>query len=98
MYVSYFWVYPSLNIYISICRKDTGSLPARPYFRITGSSEHCSSRYFLGDIDIFLVPRSLARDPELFADAEKFDPQRWLNEQGQVRKDLKFPNFGFGRR
>ncbi|THH18294.1 hypothetical protein EW146_g2667 [Bondarzewia mesenterica] len=41
---------------------------------------------------------AIGRDPELFPDADKFDPQRWLDEKGQIRQDLKFPNFGFGRR
>jgi cytochrome P450 len=31
-------------------------------------------------------------------DPESFKPQRWLNEDGKIRDDLKSPTFGFGRR
>ncbi|KAF9821612.1 hypothetical protein IEO21_00458 [Rhodonia placenta] len=41
---------------------------------------------------------AIGRDPELFPDAEEFRPQRWLNEHGRIRDDLKYPVFGFGRR
>ncbi|KAJ7048580.1 cytochrome P450 [Mycena amicta] len=56
----------------------------------------------------FLIPQgssvygshwSIARDPELFPDPERFDPQRWLTEDGSaIRDDLKVFQFGFGRR
>ncbi|KAG8220189.1 cytochrome P450 [Butyriboletus roseoflavus] len=41
---------------------------------------------------------AISRDPEVYPNPDKFDPQRWLNSDGQVRDDLKFPSFGFGRR
>ncbi|EED79493.1 predicted protein, partial [Postia placenta Mad-698-R] len=41
---------------------------------------------------------AIARDPEFFPDPEAFKPERWLNEHGRIRDDIKFPNFGFGRR
>ncbi|KAG2346226.1 cytochrome P450 [Suillus weaverae] len=30
--------------------------------------------------------------------AYKSDPERWLNSEGKIRDDLKFPPYGFGRR
>ena len=59
-----------------------------------------STRYF------FIVPglpsaflcRSLGRDPELYPDAEKFRPSRWITETGEINEEIKFYNFGFGRR
>ncbi|KAF8325350.1 cytochrome P450 [Amanita rubescens] len=41
---------------------------------------------------------SIGRDPQYFTDPEKFDPQRWISEDRQVREELKFFPFGFGRR
>ncbi|KAJ7637096.1 cytochrome P450 [Roridomyces roridus] len=42
---------------------------------------------------------SIARDPEVFPDPERFDPQRWLTPDGKtIREDLKIFQFGFGRR
>ncbi|KAI9572561.1 cytochrome P450 [Boletus coccyginus] len=41
---------------------------------------------------------AISRDPEVFPNPDSFDPQRWLNRDGRVRDDLKFPSFGFGRR
>ncbi|KAN0101001.1 Cytochrome P450 [Tylopilus felleus] len=40
----------------------------------------------------------ISRDPEAYPNPDKFDPQRWLNNDGRVRDDLKYPSFGFGRR
>ncbi|KAF7323775.1 Cytochrome P450 [Mycena kentingensis (nom. inval.)] len=40
---------------------------------------------------------SIARDPDVFPDPEKFDPQRWIVD-GTLRDDLKVFQFGFGRR
>ena len=42
--------------------------------------------------------RVISRDPEAYPNPDKFDPQRWLNNDGRVRDDLKYPSFGFGRR
>ncbi|KIJ65429.1 hypothetical protein HYDPIDRAFT_110496 [Hydnomerulius pinastri MD-312] len=41
---------------------------------------------------------AISRDPIAFPDPEKFDPQRWLDQDGQLRKDMRFYTFGFGRR
>ncbi|KAF9235335.1 cytochrome P450 [Melanogaster broomeanus] len=40
----------------------------------------------------------ISRDPVAFPDPEKFDPQRWLDPNGQLRTDLRFYTYGFGRR
>ncbi|CCM05043.1 uncharacterized protein FIBRA_07245 [Fibroporia radiculosa] len=41
---------------------------------------------------------AISRDPDTYPEPEKFKPERWIDEQGKLRKDLKFFNFGFGRR
>jgi len=41
---------------------------------------------------------AISRDPDIFPEPEKFDPQRWLDKTGKLRNDIKFPAFGFGRR
>ncbi|KAF9221266.1 cytochrome P450 [Gyrodon lividus] len=40
---------------------------------------------------------SIARDPEVFPEPEKFNPGRWLAPDGTIN-DLKAYSFGFGRR
>lgn len=37
-------------------------------------------------------------DPEVFPEPDSFRPDHWLNEEGEVRDDLKHFDFGFGRR
>ncbi|KAI0826895.1 cytochrome P450 [Trametes gibbosa] len=41
---------------------------------------------------------AIGRDPDVYPDPEVFKPSRWLDEKGRVREDLKFFNWGFGRR
>ncbi|KAG1750230.1 cytochrome P450 [Suillus lakei] len=41
---------------------------------------------------------SISRDPDVFPEPHAFKPQRWINDQGCLRDDLKFFVFGFGRR
>ncbi|EGN92984.1 hypothetical protein SERLA73DRAFT_190371 [Serpula lacrymans var. lacrymans S7.3] len=41
---------------------------------------------------------TISRDAKVFPNPETFDPQRWLDDNGQVRDNLKFFSFGFGRR
>ncbi|KAF9235334.1 cytochrome P450 [Melanogaster broomeanus] len=40
---------------------------------------------------------AISRDPVAFPDPEKFYPQRWLDPNGQLRIDLRFYTYGFGR-
>lgn len=42
--------------------------------------------------------RAICRDPVVFPDPERFDPQRWLTADGSLRQDVKSYPFGFGRR
>jgi hypothetical protein len=42
--------------------------------------------------------RTISHDETAFPDPEKFDPQRWVERDGQIRSDLKSFPFGFGRR
>ncbi|KAI4524834.1 cytochrome P450 [Schizophyllum commune] len=41
---------------------------------------------------------SVGRDPAYFPDPEAFNPQRWLDDEGRLREDMKNYPFGFGRR
>ncbi|KAG1854462.1 cytochrome P450 [Suillus subalutaceus] len=41
---------------------------------------------------------AIANDPEVFPEPQKFNPQRWIDNAGRVRDDLRFFTFGFGRR
>ncbi|KAF9230476.1 cytochrome P450 [Melanogaster broomeanus] len=41
---------------------------------------------------------AISRDPIAYPNPEKFDPQRWLDPNGQLRTDLWFCTYGFGRR
>jgi len=41
---------------------------------------------------------AISRDPDAFPNPEKFDPQRWLDADGQPRKDMRYFTYGFGRR
>ncbi|EMD34420.1 hypothetical protein CERSUDRAFT_140923 [Gelatoporia subvermispora B] len=41
---------------------------------------------------------AISRDPEVFPDPEVFNPQRWFDKNGKIRSDIRFQNFGFGRR
>lgn len=42
--------------------------------------------------------RAIANDPDVFPDPQNFNPQRWIDEAGQLRNDLRFFTYGFGRR
>jgi cytochrome P450 len=42
--------------------------------------------------------RAIANDPDVFPEPQKFDPQRWIDETGRLRDDLRFFTYGFGRR
>ncbi|KAH9948109.1 cytochrome P450 [Amylocystis lapponica] len=41
---------------------------------------------------------AISRDPDVYPDPETFNPQRWLDEEGHIRQDMKYFGFGFGRR
>jgi len=41
---------------------------------------------------------AISRDPEAFPNPDTFNPQRWLDANGQLRIDIKYFSFGFGRR
>ncbi|KAG2099561.1 cytochrome P450 [Suillus discolor] len=41
---------------------------------------------------------AIANDPEVFPEPQTFNPQRWIDDAGRVRGDLRFFPFGFGRR
>ena len=46
----------------------------------------------------YKIRRAIARDPDVYPDPEAFKPERWLNAKGEMRDDLKYYNWGFGRR
>ncbi|KAJ8588373.1 cytochrome P450 [Rhizopogon salebrosus TDB-379] len=41
---------------------------------------------------------AIANDPDVFPEPQKFNPQRWIDETGRVRDDLRYFAYGFGRR
>ncbi|KAG1750413.1 cytochrome P450 [Suillus paluster] len=41
---------------------------------------------------------AISRDPEVYPEPYAFKPQRWIDDQGHLRDDLKFFHYGFGRR
>ncbi|KAG1750423.1 cytochrome P450 [Suillus paluster] len=41
---------------------------------------------------------AISRDPEVYPEPHAFKPQRWIDDQGRLRDDLKFFVYGFGRR
>ncbi|KAG0696217.1 cytochrome P450 [Suillus ampliporus] len=41
---------------------------------------------------------AISRDPEVYPEPDAFKPQRWIDDQGRVRVDLRNFHYGFGRR
>ncbi|KAG0708197.1 cytochrome P450 [Suillus ampliporus] len=41
---------------------------------------------------------SISRDPEVYPEPHAFKPQRWIDDQGRLRNDLRSFVYGFGRR
>ncbi|KAG1789067.1 cytochrome P450 [Suillus plorans] len=41
---------------------------------------------------------AISKDPEVYPDPDVFKPQRWMNDQGELRDDITFFVYGFGRR
>ncbi|KAG1807819.1 cytochrome P450 [Suillus subaureus] len=41
---------------------------------------------------------SISRDPDVYPEPYAFKPQRWIDDKGGLRDDLKFFVYGFGRR
>ncbi|EIW74031.1 cytochrome P450 [Coniophora puteana RWD-64-598 SS2] len=41
---------------------------------------------------------AISRDPEVFPDGDHFNPKRWKTSKGEMRDDIRFFTFGFGRR
>ncbi|KAG0700994.1 cytochrome P450 [Suillus ampliporus] len=41
---------------------------------------------------------AISRDPEVYPEPHAFKPQRWIDDQGRLRDDLKGFPYGFGRR
>ncbi|OAX31628.1 cytochrome P450 [Rhizopogon vinicolor AM-OR11-026] len=41
---------------------------------------------------------AISRDPEVYPEPDAFKPERWINDEGRLRDDLKFFVYGFGRR
>ncbi len=42
--------------------------------------------------------RAIEHDPVIYADPDRFDPERFLDDKGQLRSDYETSAFGFGRR
>ena len=68
-------------------------LPGPRFLGINGTI-HCKSDHNSSEI----TSRSILHDPEVFPDPESFRIDRWLDEKGEIRGDLKMFGFGFGRR
>ena len=49
-------------------------------------------------LKVKITHRAIARDPDVFPNGDAFNPARWLDEKGQMRTDLRFFNWGLGRR
>ncbi|KAG2086677.1 hypothetical protein BD769DRAFT_493306 [Suillus cothurnatus] len=45
-----------------------------------------------------LEPRSIPRDPDVFAEPDVFEPQRWIDGRGSLRDDIEWIVFGFDQR
>jgi len=57
--------------------------------------EHCASRNQRSNGHRL---RSISRDPDVYPEPHAFKPERWFDEQGGLRDDLKSFVYGFGRR
>ena len=42
--------------------------------------------------------RAIEHDPTKYADPDSFDPERFLDDKGQLHSNYETSSFGFGRR
>lgn len=78
----------------------------RKHPAIPGTPRVCNKEYKIPGTDIVLEPgtrvhipfQGLQRDPEYFPDPEKFDPERFSEENKAARPAFTFLTFGEGPR
>ncbi|KAG1843662.1 cytochrome P450 [Suillus subluteus] len=85
---------PTFDDYNSLPQVEAFMLECLRWRPVTplGFAHHASA-----DI-VYVHFQAISRDPSVYPNPDKFDPERWLNSDGTIRDDLTFPSFGFGRR
>ncbi|KAG2142381.1 cytochrome P450 [Suillus clintonianus] len=85
---------PRLHAFIFEALRWRPLVPSGLAHRTTQEGNHCIP----AGTTVFGDHWSISRDPDVFPEPHSFKPQRWINDQGRIRDDLKFFVFGFGRR
>ncbi|KJA24942.1 hypothetical protein HYPSUDRAFT_53452 [Hypholoma sublateritium FD-334 SS-4] len=61
--------------------------------------DYNGEQYFIpAGTTVFAVTWAIEHDPTKYADPDSFDPERFLDDKGQLRSNYETSSFGFGRR
>lgn len=86
--------------------KATSSLPEQSLYPTSGAYVGFDLYMLRADVlstikvklKLTLTNRAMVRDEERYPDPEEFRPERFLNEDGSVKRDERILAYGFGRR
>ncbi|KAG2118120.1 cytochrome P450 [Suillus discolor] len=88
---------PRLQAFISEALRWRPPLPNGAY-RTNRDTAHQKNYCIPAGTTLYADHWSISRDPDVYPEPEEFKPQRWIDDQGRLRDDLKFFVYGFGRR
>ncbi|KAF8546073.1 hypothetical protein OG21DRAFT_1254325, partial [Imleria badia] len=53
-------------------------------------------QWISAEASVFGCHWAISRDPNAFPNPEKFNPQRWIDDDGQLQNNMTSYPFGFG--